>query len=698
MPFIRFPRFFLKIVAVSFVTTALIAQHRPPAVPLIANDPFFSVWSTGDRLTDGPTRHWTGAPQPLTGLLRIDGKTVRWMGSSPRGHGIKPLEAIEQKSITITPLHSVYVFEGAGVQLTVDFFTPLLPHNLDVLSRPVTYLSWQLISIDKKPHSASILLDIDPAIAVDQPWQQVEWSRLRSGAMTFLNIGTQEQKVLGRSGDKVRIDWGHFHLGVPDQLRAKTLLSSTALTDFVKNGTLGGDDDMSMPRPAESSAGSAAHLAVEVPVSVYRQASSGHVLLGYTDQYSIEYLGQKLRPYWQRNGQSESSMLLEAEKDLPHLEELSRTFDTDLMHDMKEVGGDDYAYLGALLYRQTIAAHKLVADNLGKPMFFSKENASNGCIDTVDVTYPSAPFFLFFNPYLLEAQLEPVMHYASLPRWKFPFAPHDLGTYPLANGQVYGGGEVNEDDQMPVEESGNLLILTAALGKAEGNWSFAKKYMPQLTQWAAYLAEKGLDPENQLSTDDFSGHLAHNTNLSIKAIEALGAFVQIAHGVGDEALAQRYQQIVQPMPSRWEQMALDGDHYRLAFNQAGSWSQKYNLVWDDMLGIHLFPATVMQKEWAFYKTQMKPYGLPLDNRKTITKLDWELWTASLATSPDEFADLLHRTVTWADQTPSRVPTTDFYDAVSGRQEAFQARSVVGGTFIKILMNQQLADKWRKSEK
>src|SRR6185437_7879429 len=82
-------------------------------------------------------------------------------------------------------------------------------------------------------------------------------------------------------------------------------------------------------------------------------------------------------------------------------------------------------------------------------------------------------------------------------------------------------------------------------------WDFARRFMPQLTAWAAYLAEKGMDPENQLSTDDFAGHLAHNTNLSIKAIEALGAFVEIARGVGDEPLAKHYEEIVRPMPAKW---------------------------------------------------------------------------------------------------------------------------------------------------
>jgi hypothetical protein len=141
-------------------------------------------------------------------------------------------------------------------------------------------------------------------------------------------------------------------------------------------------------------------------------------------------------------------------------------------------------------------------------------------------------------------------------------------------------------------------------------------------------------------------------------------------------------------------MARDGDHYKLAFDQNGTWSQKYNLVWDSILNLHLFPAKIKQMEWAFYSKQMEPYGLPLDNRKTITKLDWEVWTATLTDDPQQVHDLLHRLVTWADTTPSRVPTTDFYDTVSGKQMGFQARSVVGGIFIKALLDPQIAEKWK----
>ena len=671
-------------------------EHRAPAVPLIANDPSFSVWSMADKLTDGPTKHWSEAVQPFTGLARIDGQTFRWMGGAVRGFHLPESTPMQQTSVEVTPLHSRYKFAAAGVELRVTFFTPLFPQDLDVLSRPVTYLTWSAVATDGKPHQLDVLLDVDPAIAVTDPAEQVTWSKAHVQGLTVLSTGTRDQAILNRSGDRIRIDWGYFRLVVPDDEPSTTSLTTGAISQFLSKGKLDDEDDLNYPRPAGGTALRAAHLALDMPFgTVSGTAVERHVELAYTDNYSIEYLGRRLHGYWQRNGMTEAELLQTSEKEYATLEARGVRFDDALTADMRKAGGDDYAYLAALLFRQTIAAHKLVADLDGTPMLFSKENDSNGCIDTVDVTYPSSPFFLFFNPQLLKAQLEPMMRYAALPRWKFPFAPHDLGTFPLADGQVYGGGELNEENQMPVEESGNLLLMVAALGRAEGNWDFARRYMPQLTQWAEYLSAKGMDPENQLSTDDFAGHLAHNTNLSIKAIEALGAFVQIAKGVGDTKLAAHYEAIVKPMPGTWEQMALDGDHYKLAFDQPGTWSQKYNLVWDNLLDLHLFSPKVMQTEWMFYSKHLELYGLPLDSRKSITKLDWEVWTATLAPQQAQFQDLIHRLVVWSDNTPSRVPTTDFYDTISGRQMGFQARSVVGGIFVKALADPALSKRWSR---
>jgi hypothetical protein len=676
----------MVLVALAGINSAFAQQtHRPPAVPLVVNDPYFSIWSMADRLTDAPTKHWSETAQPLIGLARIDGHTERWMGTMPRSYFALPtVDAMPQVSLNITPMHTRYVFESRGIRLAVTFFSPLFPRDLDVMSRPVSYLSWSAVSIDGQDHAVELMLDADGMIAVNDAAQPVTWSRTRAHKLTLLNIGSRDQATLHQSGDRIRIDWGYFHLGVPDDVASTSSLSYDSMGVFAKTGATPDTDDLAMPRPAGGH-GEPVHLAVALPLGrVGSTPVQRHVLLGYTEGYAIEYLGRKLRPYWQREGMSESTMLTLAETQYADLEERGVKFDREQADHMTKIGGADYAYLTALAFRQTIAAHKLAADVDGRPMFFSKENDSNGCIDTVDVTYPSSPFFLYYNPILLEAQLEPLMRYAALPRWRFPFAPHDLGTFPLANGQVYGGAELTEDNQMPVEESGNLLIMVAALGRVQGSWDFAKKYMPQLRQWAAYLEEKGLDPSNQLSTDDFAGHLAHNTNLSIKAIEALGAFSEIAKGTGNTALAERYRKLAKSLPAKWESMAREGDHYKLAFDQPGTWSQKYNLVWDDLLDLHLFPPTVAQTEWKFYAARTAEYGLPLDNRKTITKLDWEFWTATLSKDPANFATLAHETAVWSDRSVSRVPLTDYYDTVSGQQIRFQARSVVGGIFIRAL--------------
>jgi Domain of unknown function (DUF4965)/Domain of unknown function (DUF1793)/Domain of unknown function (DUF5127) len=608
------------------------------------------------------------------------------------GRNPNKIPAMQQTAHTVAPTHTIYEFRQDGVTLRLTFMTPALLNDLDLLSRPVTYLTWTAQSSDGSPHQVSILLDVNPLIAVNDSTQTVTTFRNQTSSLDVLSVGSQEQKILNRSGDNLRIDWGYFRLAIPRDENHITSITPHPAQTFAATGQLPIRDTMEMPETANRSA---AHLATVLDLgSVAAQPITRHLLVSYTESYAIQYLQRNLRPYWQRNNMSVEEMLDKAESQYSTLEARTTGFDTELTADLIKTGGEHYAAIAILSYRQAIAAHKLVADANGDPMLFAKENFSNGCIATVDVFYPSAPIFLFFEPRLLEAQLLPVLEYSSLARWKFPFSPHDLGQYPLANGQVYGGGEKTEDDQMPVEESGNMLILVDAVARAESSPQLAKRYWPQLTKWAEYLKEKGLDPENQLTTDDFAGHVAHNSNLSIKAIDALAAYADLAHLLNQEAVAKQYQATSKAMAEKWITMAQEGDHYKLAFNSPGTWSQKYNLVWDQLLDYNLFPKTVRETEISFYLKKLNRYGLPLDSRADYTKLDWSVWTATLASTPEQFNALIDPIYLWINESPTRVPLTDWYDTKNGKQVGFQARSVVGGVFIKALADRQLTSKWR----
>ena len=401
-------------------------------------------------------------------------------------------------------------------------------------------------------------------------------------------------------------------------------------------------------------------------------------MIAYYDIYSIQYFGENQRPYWNRNNnETIESQLKKANKEYEELMVASAEFDKNLMKTATKAGGKKYAELCALAYRQAIAAHKLVQSPQGDLLWLSKENNSNGSIGTVDITFPSSPMFLYYNPELAKGLLNFIFYYSESGKWAKPFAAHDIGTYPLANGQTYGG-------DMPVEESGNMLIVTAAITKLEGNAAYAEKHWNTLTTWANYLVEKGLDPENQLCTDDFAGHFAHNTNLSIKAILGVASYGYMAKMAGKNDIAEKYTAEARRMAQEWVKMADDGDHYRLTFDKAGTWSQKYNLVWDKLLDFGIFPEDVAQKEIQYYLTKQNKYGLPLDNRETYTKTDWIMWTATLANDKETFEKFIDPVYLFMNETEDRIPMSDWVFTDKPYHRGFRARSVVGGYFIKML--------------
>jgi ubiquinone/menaquinone biosynthesis C-methylase UbiE len=660
---------------------------RPPAVPLVVHDPYFSVWSFSDRLADDWPRHWTGTNQPMVSMVRVDGKAYRLMGKEPPG-----VPAMPQVGLEVLPTRTIYDFQEAGLRVRLTFTSPLLPGDLELIGRPVTYLTWEAWAIDGRLHDASIYFDVPDEFIF--PWNKrpsdtefltrMVTQDIRVPGLHGRQIGSTLQPVLEKAGDNLRIDWGYLYV-------ASTAKVAIASREISRNG-FAADGRIPHQDPQEGYRGPVTAFAFDLD-AVGAAKTSRWAMLAFDDVYSIQYLGKNLRPYWRRNGAEAKDLLQTAAQDYEALQRRCEQFDNDLMADLERVGGPRYAELCALAYRQAIGAHKLAAGPEGQPMLFPKENFSNGCIATVDVIYPAAPIFALLSNDLLKATVTPVFEYAMTPRWKFPFAPHDLGTYPKANGQVYGGGEKTEENQMPVEESGNMLILAALISQIDGNTKYVDRYWRLLERWAEYLKEKGLDPENQLCTDDFAGHLAHNANLSLKAILALGAYAKMCDMAGRKDQAAEYRGLAERFAKEWIKLADDGDHYRLAFDRPGTWSQKYNLVWDKLLGLKLFPPEVARKEMAFYKTKLNRFGLPLDNRQPYTKTDWEVWTATLAESRSDFDVLMAPVYRFVDQTPDRVPLTDWYMTGDAKLRGFRARPVIGGVFIKMLDDPAVWKKW-----
>jgi len=658
---------------------------RPPAVPLVTSDPYLSIWSEADRLTDDVTRHWTHHEHPLVSLIRVDGQAFRLMGNSPAS-----VPALTQTGVRVTPTRSLYDFEGAGVHVTLTFMTAALPNDLDVLTRPLSYLTWTVRSADGKRHAVSVYDSASTLLAVNTPDQKVRWSRETMGPLTALKVGTVDQTLLTPPGDDVRIDWGYAYVAAPTGQTIAAIGDGGALAGgFAAGGTLPARDDARMPRAASQNAPA---LAFVFPLgAVGTMPVSRHLTIAYDELYSVKLAGKKLRPYWRRGGATPSTMLQAAERDYPSLTGRCARFDAALMADMARVGGARYAQIGALAYRQSLAAAGVAVDTAGRPLMFIKENASNGDIATADVLFPTSPVWLLLSPTLAKASAVPILAYAASPRWKFPNSPHDLGTYPMASATGDAG------EAMPVEESGNMLLLCDGIAKADGNADFVKPYWPVLTRWAQYLVQYGLDPEDQLCTDDFMGHLAHNANLSVKAILALAAYGDLCRMRGDAKGAAKYAQLAKADAAHWQQVADAGDHSLLAFDKPGTWSQKYNMVWDKVLGLHVFPPSVAQKEIAYYKSKMTTYGVPLDSRTRIGDTDHSFFSASLADNRADFEAMISPFYDYLNATTARLPLVDTYLTDDIHSDGFRARSVVGGVFVRMLTDPTVWKKWASAD-
>ncbi|MFC3562215.1 glutaminase family protein [Pedobacter jamesrossensis] len=585
------------------------------------------------------------------------------------------IDLAKQTNVKVEATTTKYSFTCGAVNLEVTFTSPLLLNDIALTARPISYITYSVKANDTQKHHVDLHFSASTNIAVNTPDQAVTAKRTNVNKLSILSAGTVEQPVLQKKADDLRIDWGYMYIAVPEQFKATQYINKQAesLSSF-----------LGAKYPATAEVANAKELNLSSIISFGSVGSNPvekYLMMGYDDLKSVEYFGQQLSPIWKKSGEKFETQLANADKDYESIIKKCNEFNAKLYADAEQAGGAEYAKLCELAYRQSIAAHKIIYAPNGDILFLSKENFSGGFINTVDVTYPSAPEYLLYNPELLTGMLNGIFYYSESGKWKKPYPAHDLGTYPFANGQTYG-------EDMPVEEAGNMIILTGAIAKAQGNAKYAEKHWATLSIWADYLSKEGFDPANQLCTDDFAGHLARNANLSVKAIVALAAYAQMAQQLGENDEAAKYRNIALDMAKKWQEMANDGDHYALTFNDKNTWSQKYNLVWDKLLGLKLFPESVYKKEINYYLTKQNTFGLPLDSRKTYTKSDWIMWTATLADNQADFQKFVKPIFKFANETESRVPLNDWHETTTGAKVGFQARSVVGGYFIKLL-----ADKW-----
>ena len=575
-------------------------------------------------------------------------------------------EPAVQKSVDVLATNTYYTFACGPVELDVVFTAPMLINDYDLLSTPINYISYQVRSTDEKKHDVQFYLGATPLQSVNHEFQPTVSSIGEEEEVRYVRTGTIEQPILAKSDDDICIDWGYFYLPA---INGEVTLTrgGEAETVFAETGALPMTDTTIVAR----SPGEMPTLAYSNNLGEVKTASS-YAIVAYDEVWDIEYMYKHYKAYWAHNGQiSIFEAFRRMNERYPDIMRRCRKLDAQIYDDGMAAGGKEYAELLSGSYRHVIAAHKLFQDDEGHLLWFSKENDSNGCVNTVDVTYPSVPLFLLYNPEFVKGMLTSIFEYSLTGCWTRPYPSHDLGTYPLANGRFNG------DQGMPVEEAGNMLILSAVLCEMDGNTKYVEPYWELLTTWVKYLQNYGVDPEDQLCTDDFAGHLAYNCNLSLKGILGIAAY-------GKLFSEQKYIEIAKEYAKQWEKDASNEMATKLAFDKDNSWSIKYNIVWDRLLGINIFDRKISEREVNFYMSKMNKYGVPLDSREDYTKFDWLFWSTAMTDNKEYQEAVIDAAYRYISETADRVPISDWYYTTNGRMVMFQNRTVLGGIFINLL--------------
>lgn len=517
--------------------------------------------------------------------------------------------------------------------------------------------------------------------------QKVEWSYGTAGDTTYHQFARRTQAVFSEQGDQA--EWGDWYYAASntDGLTHKSGADTDVRTQFVDSGALDNAAD-----------------------SAYRAINDRYPVFGFSDNigrvgsssksslFTIFHAqaeaaqfntgsGLKAVPsYWLEQHSKNEDALTFFHNDFKDIHDKSVELDTNVSKDAERVGGQDYVTILSLAARQAWAATQ-VAGTSTDSYIFMKEISSNGNMNTVDVIYPSSPLLMYFNPGWLKLLLDPVYIVMENGLWPEEFSIHDIGFhYPNATGHAS-----EETQEMPVEESGNMLILSLAYAQKTGDTAYLTQHYALLRQWTDYLVANTLIPASQQSTDDFAGALANQTNLALKGIIAIRAMSSIANLTAHPDDVTKYLDTATSYIARWQDLGINRaaspPHTTLSYNDPDSHGLLYNLYADALLNTALVPRSVYEMQSAFYPTIAEEFGVPLDTRHTWGKNDWEIWSAAVA-SESTRTEMLARLAKWIGETSTNSPVADLYDAVTGGYGAvpFKARPVVGGWFALLTVD------------
>lgn len=508
------------------------------------------------------------------------------------------------------------------------------------------------------------------------------------GGIAYQRFQRQTQQVFSQINDQA--EWGSW-IYATEQVSGLTYSNgapdTAARGAFVANGTL--DDAQNTDYRAINSQYPVFAFSIDYG-NISSTPQSSLFTMTLAQQEAIQFKSssndtQILPPLYTSTYSDDLSLVSFFYNDFANSQSTASALDEQVTSDSIAAGGEDYNVITSLSVRQAFAATQLV----GTPetyYLFLKEISSDGDIQTSDVIFPTMPIFLYFNPDLLGRLLDPIFIYTEAGLFAPQYALHDLGFYPNA---TQAGTEMQQ-----LEESGNLVIMTLAYAQRTGDTAYLSQHYDTLVGWTSYLIQDSLIPADQISTDDFAGSLANQTNLAIKGIIGIEAMAVIANMTGHATDGANYTSIAHNYIDQWQTLGIaqtssnfsGTPHTTLMYGANDTYSLLYNLYADALLQTNLVPKSVYQMQSDFYPVVNLTYGVPLDTRHTWTKSDWQMFCAAIA-APETKEMFIGLVAKFIRETPTSTALTDLYDARSaGAGGNFIDRPVVGGHFAALALN------------